>query len=95
MTLQEMKQMKQEHGYSDSHIAELSGIPVETIQKIFEGQTEGIGYHIWQAVEDVFVDKRMMREGAAAYGVPKKQGSYTVEDYRALPDERRVELIDG
>lgn len=95
MTLQEMKQMKQEHGYSDSHIAELSGIPVETVQKIFEGQTEGIGYHIWQAVEDVFVDKRMMREGAAAYGVPKKQGSYTVEDYRALPDERRVELIDG
>jgi DNA-directed RNA polymerase specialized sigma24 family protein len=31
MTLQEMKQMKQEHGYSDSHIAELSGIPVETV----------------------------------------------------------------
>ena len=25
----------------------------------------------------------------------KKQGEYTLEDYYALPDERRVELIDG
>ena len=25
----------------------------------------------------------------------KKQGDYTIEDYYALPDERRVELIDG
>lgn len=72
MTIQEMKQMKQEQGISDSYIAELSGIPVKTVQKIFEGQTEGIGYHTWQAVEDVFIDKMMMREGAAAYGAGKK-----------------------
>ena len=25
----------------------------------------------------------------------KKPGEYTLEDYLALPDERRVELIDG
>ncbi len=37
----------------------------------------------------------------AAYGEDdhgdraKKQGEYTLEDYYALPDERRVELIDG
>ena len=30
------------------------------------------------------------------YGIPgKKQGEYTLEDYLALPEERRVELIDG
>ena len=30
------------------------------------------------------------------YGNPnKKQGEYTLEDYYALPDEQRVELIDG
>ena len=29
-----------------------------------------------------------------AYGV-KRQGEYTLEDYYAIPDERRVELIDG
>lgn len=42
--------------------------------------------------------------GTAAYagegeyvipGNPRKQGEYTLEDYYALPDERRVELIDG
>ena len=34
------------------------------------------------------------RENGSAYGA-KKQGEYTLEDYYALPDERRVELIDG
>lgn len=39
-------------------------------------------------------------ESPAAYGtaaVPEdpKQGHYTLEDYYALPEERRVELIDG
>lgn len=63
-----MKQIRQEQGYTDAHIAELSGIPVETVQKIFEGQTKGIEYHIWKAVEDVFIDKMMVREGAVAYG---------------------------
>lgn len=54
---------------------------------------------------DSFVD--VIREPSAAYAsepsyeetetaVPKKkQGEYTIEDYYALPDERRVELING
>lgn len=33
-------------------------------------------------------------EKAVAYGIPDK-GPYTLDDYYALPDERRVELIDG
>lgn len=36
----------------------------------------------------------MVEEEATAYGV-KRQGEYTLEDYYAIPDERRVELIDG
>lgn len=36
----------------------------------------------------------MVKEEAIAYGV-KKQGEYTLEDYYAIPDDRRVELIDG
>ncbi|MEE0884568.1 MAG: Uma2 family endonuclease [Faecalimonas sp.] len=35
----------------------------------------------------------MLKE-EVAYGV-KRQGEYTLEDYYAIPDERRVELIDG
>ena len=40
----------------------------------------------------------ILAEPAAVYGaqkLPKKQGEYTLEDYYALPDEQRVELIDG
>ena len=36
----------------------------------------------------------MVAEPGAMYG-SKKQGEYTLEDYYAIPDERRVELIDG
>ncbi len=43
--------------------------------------------------------KAAVREGAYAYAADssygKIQGEYTLEDYLALPDERRVELIDG
>ena len=37
---------------------------------------------------------RTVREAQPAYAA-KKQGEYTLEDYLAIPDERRVELIDG
>lgn len=36
-----------------------------------------------------------IREELAPYLAAKKQGEYTVEDYFALPDDYRVELIDG
>ena len=37
----------------------------------------------------------MIREEALACGGDPKQGHYTVQDYLALPDRPRVELIDG
>ena len=38
----------------------------------------------------------MIREPAPAYGVREaEKKEYTLKDYYALPDERRVELIDG
>lgn len=38
----------------------------------------------------------MLREAALQYGVSLRgQGEYTLQDYYALPDDRRVELIDG
>lgn len=36
-----------------------------------------------------------IREELAPYLAEKRQGGYTVEDYFALPEEERVELIDG
>ena len=37
----------------------------------------------------------VIREPGAAYHAEKKQGTYTLDDYYALPEEQRAELIDG
>ena len=39
MNIEEMKQRKKELGYSNPHLAELSGVPLGTVQKIFSGAT--------------------------------------------------------
>ena len=35
MNIQEMKEKKKEKGYTNEQIAELSGVPLGTVQKIF------------------------------------------------------------
>ena len=93
MTIQEMKEKKQEKGYTYAQMAELSGVPLGTIQKIFSGETVSPRYDTLQALEKLFEETTMVKE-EAGYQV-HTQGSYTVEDYRALPEDQRVELIDG
>ncbi|MCD8335932.1 MAG: Uma2 family endonuclease [Lachnospiraceae bacterium] len=39
-------------------------------------------------------EKDMVKEASLKYA-SKRQGEYTLEDYYALPDDQRVELIDG
>lgn len=97
MTIQEMKKKKQEKGYTYAQIADLSGVPLGTVQKIFSGETQSPRYDTLQALERVFSDASMIQDEGSAYHVNTGhiQGSYTIEDYRALPDEQRVELIDG
>ena len=156
MTIEEMKQRKRELGYSYEKIAQLSGLPLGTVQKVLGGITKSPRYKTLQALEAVLggdvlkedaaendpaeisrsyerfyrdpgFDKyahvnevndnkvnygsrdpedakkeNMVNEGipymsgSSAEEIPlKKQGEYTLEDYYALPDERRVELIDG
>ena len=93
MTIQEMKKKKQEKGYTYAQMSELSGVPLGTIQKIFSGETVSPRFDTLQALEQLFADTMTVRE-EAEYQI-HTQGSYTVEDYRVLPEERRVELIDG
>lgn len=94
MTVAEMKRRKEELGYTYQMIAERSGVPVSTVQKIFSGATDAPRYETLMALEEVFRRTSEVRESAAFYQV-KKQGEYTVEDYYKIPEERRVELIDG
>ncbi|GFI49418.1 MAG: helix-turn-helix domain-containing protein [Dorea sp.] len=95
MTVSEMRKRKKDLGYTNEKISELSGVPLGTVQKIFAGVTDSPRYDTLQALEKVFVKEwSMLVESVTAYQV-KRQGEYTLDDYYALPDERRVELIDG
>ena len=110
MTLTEMKRKKQELGYSNQQIAELSGVPFATVQKIFSGVTKRPRYATIQALAQVFEGTGQddaggpgsgastVQEETFSYGTyktKKKPGEYTLEDYYALPDDYRAELING
>ena len=101
MTIEQMRERKQELGYTYEQIADLSGVPLGTVQKVFGGVTASPRYDTLRALEQVFQKKEPMyvKESAPPYEAEvrreKRQGEYTVEDYRALPEEQRMELIDG
>ena len=108
MTLEEMRELKKKQGLTNEELARLSGVPFSTVQKIFSGKTQSPRMDTVRALEKALTENEkarntypvgntengMVMETAPAY-VAKKQGEYTLEDYYALPDERRVELIDG
>ena len=58
--------------------------------------TAGIGNPVWAKAGDEAYRNLpdAVREAAAPY-VTKRQGEYTVDDYRKLPEDVRAELIDG
>ena len=122
MTLQELKERKKELAYTNEMIAQKSGVPLGTVQKIFAGITSSPRRETLLALEKIFAKEpeekagkrkvsysdlpapksHSLREEAASFVVPypgapgdPNQGNYTLDDYYALPDERRVELIDG
>ena len=96
MTVEEMKRQKRMLGYTYDKIAELSGVPLGTVQKIFSGVTESPRYDTLQALEKAFKSQEGDRiEEAAAMYRARQQGNYIIEDYYALPEDRRAELIDG
>ena len=100
MTIREMQERKKELGYTYAQIAELSGVPVGTVQKVLGGITLTPRYETLMALEKVLGSDTadswpgMVREAQSVYGV-KRQGMYDLDDYYALPDDVRAELIDG
>lgn len=89
MTLDEMKKIKQERGFSLAQLSDYSGVPLDILQKIFYEEGSPESFFFGRGTQKV--------EEASPYKAsrPKRQGEYTLEDYYALPDDRRVELIDG
>lgn len=106
MDIQRLKDKKKELGYTNQKIAEISGVPLGTVQKIFGTTTKEPRRETYLAILKALdpmaayseeSGESYVREAMAAYELSrgKRQGEYTVEDYCALPDDRRVELIDG
>ncbi len=91
MKIEEMKKAKIERGYSNEQVAQLSGVPLSTVRKIFAGITKRPRYDTLRALEKIFQGDPDPNSGMPV----KKQGEYTLEDYYAIPDDRRAELIDG
>lgn len=100
MTLAQMQYYKQQKGYSYARLSELSGVPLGTIQKIFRGETKNPRSETLEALEKALMPEMkpdVLCETTAyqTFRLPEDKGTYTLEDYYRLPEERRVELIDG
>ena len=107
MSVTELIARKKELRYTNEEIAELSGVPLSTVRKIFAGITGEPRRATMEALSRALYARPLapydaisefepayIREEARAYSV-KRQGEYTIYDYYALPEDRRAELIDG
>ena len=110
MTLEEMKQKKAEYRLTGEMIARESGVPLGTVLKIFSGFTKEPRKQTMEAIEKVFLQEEArkrrvsydfslptaeaLREPAAQYRYGDEK-LHTIDDYYALPEDVRVELIDG
>ncbi|SNU07091.1 Endonuclease, Uma2 family (restriction endonuclease fold) [Lachnospiraceae bacterium] len=56
MTIDEMRQLKKEYGYSCKQISKLSGVPLGTVQKIFSGVTTSPRHETIIALSKLFIN---------------------------------------
>ena len=110
LTLEEIRQKKEACGYTAEQLSKLSGVPLGTLQKVLANVTKSPRYETLQALSAVFEgrgrNKTVVYQPELAYALHNtiiaanwntydRQGTYTLEDYLALPEDQRVELIDG
>ena len=60
MDIQVLRKMKKEVGITNGEIAELSGIPVSTVNKIFSGATKNPRYATLLAIEQVLASREKL-----------------------------------
>jgi len=113
-SVSELIEIKKKKGYTNEAIAEMTGVPLSTVQKVFCGQTKhpraDTLLELSKGLSEYNYDYATyaVREEASEYSVEyedrfeaitnerwPRQGHYTLKDYYALPDQVRVELIDG
>lgn len=103
--IEKLKNRKKELGWTSRMLSEKSGIPVGTLNKIFNGTTRyprdktmdalvkamGLDYY---EMEGFGAELSVIRE-TGVYQTVKKDNRATLSTYYSLPDGLRAELIDG
>ncbi len=100
MTIEEMRKKKRELGYTNQMIAERRRDTIAALEKLLAPDTGRYG--------EFGTDTPLLRESVPAYGgksfrsgidgsqaLKSGAGPYTLKDYLELPEDKRVELIDG
>lgn len=123
MTLIEIKDLKKQLGITNAHLADISGVPLSTIQKVLGNTTSaprqktlhkletallseyGHSYnHIYShsgiptsvSLAKETKEQNLLQKAPAPYHTSTDPGRiHTIQDYYALPSDRRAELIDG
>ena len=86
MTLAEIKDLKKQLGITNAHLADISGVPLSTIQKVLGNTTSAPRQKTLRKLETA------LRFEYSHSGIPTSVSS--AKEY-ALPADRRAELIDG
>lgn len=95
MNLTDLKKRKEELGYTNQDIADMSGLPLEKVQDLFDGNVTpdyNTYYTIVQCFDYPLADH--VNEPLPAY-LTARPGEYTIEDFFNAPPKLRLELIDG
>ena len=115
MTLAEIKNLKKQLGITNAHLADISGVPLSTIQKVLGNTTSAPRQKTLRKLETALLseynhsgiptsvssakeakEQNMLKEAPAPYHTSTDPGRiHTIQDYYALPADRRAELIDG
>lgn len=69
MNVEKLKQLKKDAGYTNKMIADDSGVPIGTVQKIFSGETKAPRFKTLKAIEAVLIPASGIMEGTAATGI--------------------------
>ena len=101
MNIEDMKRRKEQLGYSNERLSELSGVPLGTLQKIFSGQTRSPRYDTLESLHKTLFgmadDVLVVAEATPVYQPERREDDIkepdqpkTIADYLALPEGTRI-----
>lgn len=95
MTIEKLRKRKDELHLTYQDIADMSKVPLATVQKVLSGVTTNPRHDTILALEAVLGDDVQILHDPHLLPSGKTQGDYTIDDYADLPDDERYELING